>query len=65
MSNIGMLRSVLLQLLEEHRADQMIPTSGRFLFYELVQRGILGSKDPAPWRAGRTRVRYRLRQDQR
>jgi hypothetical protein len=47
MSKIGMLRESLMQLLEEHRNDQMLPTSGRFLFYELVQRGII-SKERKP-----------------
>jgi hypothetical protein len=41
MSKIGLLRAALLQLLEEHRNDEMLPTSARFLFYELVQRGII------------------------
>jgi hypothetical protein len=37
-SNIAQLRSALLVLLEEHRRDEALPTSGRFLFYELVAR---------------------------
>jgi hypothetical protein len=36
MSKIGRLRTALLQLISEHHADKMIPTSNRFLFYELV-----------------------------
>ena len=47
MSKIGRLRTALLQLLEEHRNDAMLPTSGRFLFYELVQRQII-SKERKP-----------------
>jgi hypothetical protein len=40
-SAIGRLRSALLELLTEHERDGALPTSARFLFYELVQRGIL------------------------
>jgi hypothetical protein len=47
MTKIGMLRSVLLELLAEHQNDDMIPTSGRFILYELVQRGII-SKERKP-----------------
>jgi hypothetical protein len=35
------LRSALLGLLAEHEADGALPTSGRFLFYELVQRSVI------------------------
>jgi hypothetical protein len=44
-SKIGTLRSALLELLEEHRRDGALPTSARFLFYELIARGII-SKQP-------------------
>jgi hypothetical protein len=44
MSKIGLLRASLLELLEEHRTDDTIPTSSRFLFYELVQRGIVSKE---------------------
>ena len=44
MSKIGELRSVLLELLNEHERDGALPTSSRFLFYELVQRGILSKE---------------------
>jgi hypothetical protein len=37
----GRLRSALLDLLREHEADGAIPTSGRFLFYELEGRGVV------------------------
>jgi hypothetical protein len=43
-SKIGRLRAVLAELLEEHRAAGALPTSARFLFYELVACGVL-SKD--------------------
>ena len=41
MSNIEILRQQLLRLYHEHLADDMIPTSARFLFYELVQGEIV------------------------
>ena len=41
MSKIGALRDLLVNLLREHERDGAIPTSARFLFYELVQRGQL------------------------
>jgi hypothetical protein len=37
-TKIGKLRAVLLDLLREHEADRALPTSARFLYYELVQR---------------------------
>jgi len=43
-SKIGSLRLALLELLEEHERDNALPTSARFLFYELVQRGILSKQ---------------------
>jgi hypothetical protein len=44
----GKLQRVCLDLLREHEAqgDDGLPTSSRFLFYELVQRGILSKKKP-------------------
>ena len=44
MSKIGRLRAALLELLAEHQRDDALPTSARFLFYELVQRGILSKE---------------------
>jgi hypothetical protein len=41
MSKIGALRDLVVALLREHQADGTIPTNGRFLFYELVQRSRL------------------------
>lgn len=38
MSKIGALRDLLVALLQEHERDGALPTSARFLFYELVQR---------------------------
>jgi hypothetical protein len=43
-SKAAQLRSALLALLEEHRLDDALPTSGRFLFYELVARGIISKQ---------------------
>jgi hypothetical protein len=40
----GKLQRIVLDLLKEHEHDGALPTSARFLFYELVQRGVL-SKD--------------------
>ena len=43
-SKIGALRDLLLALLQEHERDGAIPTSARFLYYELVQRGDLSKE---------------------
>ena len=43
-SKIGALRAILLALLEEHERDDALPTSARFLYYELVQRGQLSKE---------------------
>lgn len=40
-TKISRLRDALLQLYREHAAEGMLPTSGRFLWYELVQRGVV------------------------
>jgi hypothetical protein len=50
-SKIGDLRLALLSLLAEHERDRMLPTSNRFLFYELVTRGII-SKEASPVKPG-------------
>jgi hypothetical protein len=46
-SAIGGLRRVVFELLKEHKAagEDGLPTSARFLFYELVQRGVLKKHD--------------------
>jgi hypothetical protein len=44
MTKIGTLRDLLIKLLLEHERDGALPTSGRFLFYELVQRGHLSKE---------------------
>jgi hypothetical protein len=38
------LRATLLELLAEHERDGALPTSNRFLFYELVQRGVISKQ---------------------
>jgi hypothetical protein len=43
-SKIGKLRCALLELLAEHQSDGALPTSARFLFYELVQRGVISKE---------------------
>jgi hypothetical protein len=43
-SKSGRLQRICLELLREHEADAAIPTSARFLFYELVQRGVLSKE---------------------
>jgi len=40
-SKLGRIRVVLFDLLQEHDASDTIPTSARFLFYELVARGVI------------------------
>jgi hypothetical protein len=54
-SKIGAPRTILLALLEEHERDGALPTSARFLYYELVQRGQLskGQKERTDCQKGR------------
>jgi hypothetical protein len=40
----GRLQRQVLELVREHERAGAVPTSGRFLFYELVQRGILSKQ---------------------
>jgi hypothetical protein len=47
-SKIGRLRTALMYLIEEHRSDGALPTSVRFLFYELVARSIIGKEGERP-----------------
>jgi hypothetical protein len=35
-------------LIDEHRADNALPTSVRFLFYELISRGIISKEGERP-----------------
>jgi hypothetical protein len=43
-TKIGRLRQRALELLQEHERDGAIPTSVRFLFYELVQQQVLSKE---------------------
>jgi hypothetical protein len=45
---IGRLRIELMGLLDQHRQDGMLPTSVRFLFYELVARSIISKSGERP-----------------
>jgi hypothetical protein len=56
MSEIGRLWIALTELLGEHERSQALPTSARFLFYELVQRGVLSKERKA---LGRRRLYLR------
>jgi hypothetical protein len=44
MSKIALLREAVRELLREHERDGMLPTSARFLFYELVARGVISKE---------------------
>ena len=43
-SKYGRLQRACLELLHEHHRKGDIPTNGRFLFYELEQRGVIPKK---------------------
>jgi hypothetical protein len=43
----GQLQRACLDLLREHKRKGEIPTNGRFLFYELEQRGVIPNINPA------------------
>ncbi|HEX9231347.1 MAG TPA: hypothetical protein VF869_05535 [Jatrophihabitantaceae bacterium] len=45
-AGLGMMRRRALELLEDHEANDEIPTSVRFIFYEMVQRGWLSKEMP-------------------
>jgi len=45
-SKAGRLQRACLTLLREHEADGALPTSGRFIFYELLQRGVIPKAYP-------------------
>jgi hypothetical protein len=50
-SKVGRLRAALRELLAEHQRDGALPTSARFLLYELVQRGIISKERQGSRRA--------------
>src|SRR5215831_16240226 len=43
-TKIGRLRSAAYRLIQQHQAAGEIPTSTRFLFYELVQQGVVSKQ---------------------
>jgi hypothetical protein len=47
-TKIGRLRIALMYLLDGHRRDDALPTSVRFLFYELVARSIISKEGKRP-----------------
>jgi hypothetical protein len=61
MTKIGELRDRLIALLQEHERDGALPTSARFLYYELVQRGQLSKQRTGARRPDQTRRRARSR----
>jgi hypothetical protein len=44
MSKIAILREAVLELLREHERNGTLPTNARFLYYELVARGVVSKK---------------------
>jgi hypothetical protein len=57
MSKAARTRQAVLDLLREHQAGDALPTSGRFVFYELEQRGLATKPDPADPRPNKRRSR--------
>jgi hypothetical protein len=47
-SKLGRVRIALMRLLAEHRRDGALPTSVRFLFYELVMQGVISKAGKRP-----------------
>jgi hypothetical protein len=47
-SKIGRVRTALIYLLDQHRRDRALPTSVRFLFYELVMQRIVAKEGDRP-----------------
>jgi hypothetical protein len=43
-SAAGKMRAHVLDLIKQHRATDTLPTNCRFLFYELVAKGIVGKE---------------------
>jgi hypothetical protein len=44
LSKIETIRNALRELLAQHRQEDTLPTSGRFLYYELLSRGIISKE---------------------
>ena len=51
-SKIEALREALRRLLAQHKADGTLPTSGRFLYYELVAAGVISKHALGPVKPG-------------
>ena len=51
----GDIQRVVLDLLDQHEADGGVPTNGRFVFYELEQRGHATKPSPDDQRRNRRR----------
>jgi hypothetical protein len=47
-SKIGRVRTALMYLIEQHRNDGALPTSVRFLFYELVMQRVITKEGKRP-----------------
>ena len=56
MSKVESLRQHLLRLYREHLADGMMPTSARFLFYELIALGLILKRASGVLRPGADEV---------
>jgi hypothetical protein len=52
MSAAAIMREHLMRLYRAHLADGMIPTSNRFLVYELIQEGVIDKKPSGILRPG-------------
>jgi hypothetical protein len=46
MTKIGDMRARVLEVIEEHERDGAVPTSIRFVYYELIMRGAVRKDDP-------------------
>lgn len=61
-TNLGRVRTALMYLMDQHRRDGALPTSVRFLFYELVMQRVISKEGVRPDKivsAGLTDLRER------
>jgi hypothetical protein len=47
-SKLGKVRTALMRLMDEHNRDGALPTSVRFLFYELIARRVISKSGTRP-----------------
>jgi hypothetical protein len=47
-SKLGKVRTALMRLMDEHNRDGALPTSVRFLFYELIARRVISKSGNRP-----------------